>query len=209
MEQSDCFQVNFGWTRRKTGTGDGSRPSNLVVGATAPAPACRVSPHCCYHTLLTRQLLGWATLPAEWHLPAWGNGAISCHWINLPYDRQTNYSNAPGAQWLWLAFIISSMHAASITKKKERNQVYLLGKHLFAGLSAKGHFGFLLLQLELLRPQCFSYRARKHKTRPQRSGAHRWDYVGDLIAKSHADVDKYRSKSSRSVQFSYKRFLSL
>lgn len=63
MGQSNCFQMNFGWTRRKTGTGDGSRPSNLIVGAAAPAPACRVLPHCCYNTLLTRQLLGWTTHP--------------------------------------------------------------------------------------------------------------------------------------------------
>jgi len=34
----------------------------------------------------------------------------------------------------------------------KRNQVYLLDKYLFAGLSEKGHFGFLVLQVELLLP---------------------------------------------------------
>lgn len=183
---------------------------NLVSGAIAMSPACKMLPRCYSHTLLTSQLLGWTMLPAEWHLPAWGNGAIFCHWINLPYDRQTEYWNTPGAQRFWLAFTrdISSMHEASIMIRGKRNQVYLLDKYLFVGLSAKGHFEFLLRRLELLLPPLlflFSSKAQDTTTKIQ---THRWHYMRDLTAKSHTDVDKYCSKSSRSVQLSYRRFLS-
>lgn len=164
--------------------------------------------HCYSDTLLTSQLLEWTMLSAEWHLPAWGNGAIFCHWINLPYDRQREYSNMPGAQWFWLAFTrdISSMHAVSIMIREKRNQVYLLDKYLFAGLSAKGHFGFLLLQLELLLPPLLFLFSPKTQDITTKIQTHRWDYMQDLIAKSHMDLDKYCSKSSVSVQFSYRHF---
>lgn len=65
--------------------------------------------------------------------PAWGTGATFCHWISPPYDRQMSYLNMPGAQWLSLAFTVSSMHAASIMLREEGNWVHLLGEYLFAG----------------------------------------------------------------------------
>lgn len=148
-----------------------NQTSNPISGATAMSPACKMLLHRYSDMLLTSHLLEWTMLPAEWHLPAWGNGAIFCHWINLPYDRQREYSNMPGAQWFWLAFTrdISSMHAVSIMIREKRNQVYLLDKYLFARLSAKSHFGFYCFSLNCYFPHCFSYSAPKHKILPQRS----------------------------------------
>lgn len=179
---------------------------NLISGATATSPACKMLPPCCSDRLLTSQLLGWRMLPAEWHLPAWGNGAILCHQINLPYDKQAEDLNVPGAPWFWLAFTwdISTMQAAFIVVEEKR----ILDKYLFANVSAQGHFGLSLLQFELLRPSfrfLFSPKAQGPATKVW---THKWGYLQDLVAKNHMDLDGYSSKCSRSFQFSYKHFCS-
>lgn len=142
-------------------------------------PACEMSLPCCSHTLLTRQLLGWTMLPAEWHLPARGTGTMLCHWINLPYDRHTEHLNMLRAQGIWLSVTwdISSMQAASVMIREKREpSLYARQICIWQPVSK------LLLQPELLlSPLLFLFSLKAQDT-TTKSRTLRWDYMLDFTA---------------------------